>query len=243
MINSSPRTEFVNAQLVDLKELIDYYASLIRVPTYISIITPPDKLEYRPGQSIDLTGIVVNAYYADGTLWGTIPANELVTDPSVVQGSILSKDGVTVAPISHETEWRTGYISSFEFAYVGSDWFSKRSTRQTPGTIYFTIYDDAEHWGEESPYRYRVFGFSPTPVDNHFYYYYTYGSADPGFGHMQPYVWYERPADAESLDRLPWSTSWPPGVSFEGSTDEISVIWSRPDDGRPLIDTFNIEVV
>lgn len=54
------------------------------LPTSIGIITPPAKLKYKSGESIQFNGLVVQAYTADGNVWtdkdhpdGIIPINEL----------------------------------------------------------------------------------------------------------------------------------------------------------------------
>lgn len=57
-------------------------------PEYISVIQPPFKSIYKSYEKIDLTGMVVQAFNADGTVWkcdkypnGIIPVNELSTSP------------------------------------------------------------------------------------------------------------------------------------------------------------------
>ena len=65
------------------------------LPTSIKIVTPPNKLEYIDGEPINLTGMVVSAYYHDGEdVWanekyrnGIIPLGELIVDPEVAKAS------------------------------------------------------------------------------------------------------------------------------------------------------------
>lgn len=45
--------------------------------TKIDVTTPPTKLEYNDGDSIDFTGIVVTAYREDNSVWGVVPFDEL----------------------------------------------------------------------------------------------------------------------------------------------------------------------
>lgn len=47
----------------------------------IKIVVPPRKLEYISGETIDLAGIRVVAYYTDGSLWGIVPFSELQFSP------------------------------------------------------------------------------------------------------------------------------------------------------------------
>ncbi len=55
------------------------------VPSSIRVTTPPTKTEYDIGDMIDITGIVVTAYKGDGTVYGTVPNNEIRIDPTVAE--------------------------------------------------------------------------------------------------------------------------------------------------------------
>lgn len=77
---------------VDVSVEVDDDGNLIEkeLPTYISIITPPRKTGYYDGDSIDIAGIVVKAYHADGTEYdydpqhnNVISLDELSIDPTV----------------------------------------------------------------------------------------------------------------------------------------------------------------
>ena len=46
----------------------------------------PTNLIYNAGDAINLSGIVVHAYYADSTDWGVVPNNELLFSPTVATG-------------------------------------------------------------------------------------------------------------------------------------------------------------
>ena len=48
------------------------------IPSYIEVTRLPDKTEYQVGETINPTGIIVHAYYADGTDYGTVLNSELV---------------------------------------------------------------------------------------------------------------------------------------------------------------------
>lgn len=52
------------------------------LPVEIRITTMPTKLEYVDGENIDISGMVVKAYRATGTEYGTVPNNELSIEPS-----------------------------------------------------------------------------------------------------------------------------------------------------------------
>ena len=80
---------------VNDKRVIQVYANNILVyqdeyPASIKIINNPTKTQYTSGERIDLTGISVQAYKADGSVWqnskylnGIIPLSELICDPTV----------------------------------------------------------------------------------------------------------------------------------------------------------------
>lgn len=52
-----------------------------KLPVRIEVITPPTKTEYEDGETINPTGIVVRAYYADGTEYGSVLPSELGYEP------------------------------------------------------------------------------------------------------------------------------------------------------------------
>lgn len=62
-----------------------------RVPIMISIISYPTKLTYSKGESLDLTGLEVHAYYDDGT-------NDIITDYQVIgyDSNVISAQTVVV---------------------------------------------------------------------------------------------------------------------------------------------------
>ena len=80
---------------VNDKSVIQVYANNIlaypdEYPASIKIINNPTKTQYTSGERIDLTGISVQAYKADGSVWqnskylnGIIPLSELICDPTV----------------------------------------------------------------------------------------------------------------------------------------------------------------
>ena len=49
-----------------------------KLPVEIRVITTPDNLEYEDGQSIVFDGLLVKAYYPDGTEYDSIPTTDLI---------------------------------------------------------------------------------------------------------------------------------------------------------------------
>ena len=66
----------------DTGELVD-----TEVPTYIVIETPPKNPYgiYIDGQTLNKEGMVVKAYFEDGTLWGVVPNGEITLNPSAAE--------------------------------------------------------------------------------------------------------------------------------------------------------------
>jgi hypothetical protein len=56
------------------------------LPVSIEIQVPPSKTEYSDGDTILISGMVVKAYYADGSEWGTVPNSEITIDPTTASG-------------------------------------------------------------------------------------------------------------------------------------------------------------
>ena len=59
----------------------DDFLEETQAPSYIRVVTPPTKLDYIDGETIDTTGMVVMAYYADGTEYGDI-TDEVTIEPT-----------------------------------------------------------------------------------------------------------------------------------------------------------------
>ena len=85
---------------------MDFNIQEDELPASIEIVTPPKKLEYRDGERIDLTGMVVTAKKADGSTWtsakypnGHIPLGELIVDPIVI-GRDSSKTSKLVVDVN-----------------------------------------------------------------------------------------------------------------------------------------------
>lgn len=75
------------------------------LPTEIRITKNPKKLKYKENDKIDISGIVVHAYYADGSDWGKVPFGELEYEPETAelgQGETYTDgDGVTAIRVDY----------------------------------------------------------------------------------------------------------------------------------------------
>lgn len=144
------------------------------LPTSISIITPPSKLVYNNGETIIFSGLVVQAYTADGNVWtdnahpdGIIPIGELffpITVAGYTSGSvnidfpenrdsgsvqINNKDSVRdiTKGVSNKHEYADEFDKLEEY-FEGSNYMAACITTYTPGKTWF------EGW---SPYTVTLF--------------------------------------------------------------------------------------
>ncbi len=91
---------------------------------YIKITTPPDKTEYIVGDDFDKTGMIVTAYYTDGT-------EKVVTDYTIENGTNLTKD-VTDIKVSYTED---GITSTDTTPITVTDGITKEETKlPTVGT-------------------------------------------------------------------------------------------------------------
>jgi hypothetical protein len=94
------------------------------VPSSIRVTTNPTKMDYTDGESIDTTGMVVQAYLADGTLWGTVPAEEVTIDPTTASLDESSPD------------WTDGDgINAIRIQYVATESTSGSTIYIYPGQL------------------------------------------------------------------------------------------------------------
>lgn len=128
-----------------------------KVPTEIRITTPPTKLIYADGETIDYTGIVVKAYYADSGEWGTVPYNELVfpvtTADAQQQNEWSDGAGLNAALITYSPTWNRKIERGVEtenqvYAHttaLGTDRYGRPASLvgDGPATLYVTRYDNA----------------------------------------------------------------------------------------------------
>lgn len=101
-------------------------------PVKIQIDTLPDKLEYEDGEKIDLTGIVVKAYKANGEVWtskdypdGVIPVEKLIYNPKQAQvfsdySDVYSDRGPYVQYTAEQIPNNTTFTSFYGSFHLGS---------------------------------------------------------------------------------------------------------------------------
>ena len=60
------------------------------LPMRIAVVTLPTKTAYTAGEPIDITGMVVKAYYEDSTEYGVVYNGELAISPTTAQGTTVT---------------------------------------------------------------------------------------------------------------------------------------------------------
>lgn len=207
------------------------------VPSYIKVTKPPDKTEYHAGDTINPTGIIVHAYLADGTDFGTVLNSELVyPEPVVPEGSgdqewtdgdgvnamllTMLDDGIGDKPIGIRKDKTPNYDVTLGCGGAGA-------------TFYVTQYNGTGYVYQKSGSTGRLNGFSFITR--------AFVIGNSSMAEMGRWVELWLPADY-----LPESTKDPRDSTGEltpvGGTADIPVRWKSPYDGREFEDTFEITI-
>jgi hypothetical protein len=201
------------------------------LPAYIRITTLPSDLEYAEGEPVSIDGIVVKAYYGDGTEWGIVPFDELLFEPSTatalpakgfpIYNSYLSLEGKTEAELDELAvrllpDGRTSTtVNDILFEFADTNRYHLTITNLTTGetssgSFSIGISETAKKWvwatRTSKPNRY-------------------------GFGF--------RIVNRGNSGWAPWNL---PDDFLKGGHMTITVSWPRPHDGRILTDTYDITV-
>ena len=62
------------------------------IPSSIAITVPAERLIFIDGEKIDTKGMEVTAYYGDGSVWGTVPLDEITLEPTHADISKATKE-------------------------------------------------------------------------------------------------------------------------------------------------------
>lgn len=103
------------------------------LPSQLVIITPPDRLKYQNGDTIDFTGMIVNLLYADGTLYtsdkypdGVIDHVDLVFPVTIAnfggEGIWYATSNLDTDPLSQPIAFAQGIHRKGTFKSGGQDW-------------------------------------------------------------------------------------------------------------------------
>ena len=219
-------------------------------------MTPPDKTSYIVAQPIDTKGMVVKAYYADGTEWGEIPREDYTIDPMVApidqNLNKYSKNGVNAIK-AHGFSAEGTEVWNGNIIHIG---MQVGTYNGYPAYIYIPDYNWQQ--GVESFYN-TIF----TAYDGKLFFNGLNGKDGAGCSYLITYndgsyqsggtgggrggLWVEVPYITPSAS-IPISTTNPASITITDddkvSDDKatITVKWPRPADALELTDTFEIEV-
>lgn len=228
----------------------------IVLPSSIQITTPASKLRYNDGENIDITGIVVQAYKKDGTIWedathsgGYIPISELSFEPTKAHaesesGIYSDDDGNVIAEMVFLPEaissWGYSFNATYEGSYgtISSGGGGKTITRlalyRREGDVHrmlVTEYNNRLYY--TSVERTALGGlriFDDTPSD--------YDAGSPignGWGATHDYY----TVNTNFIK----STSNPVGVGEMKSVGQkITIKWNRPRDNQALMVNYGVTV-
>lgn len=230
------------------------------VPTEIRVITPPTKIIYTHGETIDYSGIVVHAYSSTGQDIGAVPFNQLVF--TVTTADAQQSDewtdgaGLNAMMLAYTPHWlilenvATGEVREYQY-YVSKALGTKAGrpaaygSPDGPATVLATRYNGQ---------NYLSFVSGIVGQNQNMYAYYD-GEISGGFkysgwggngstGGLPSVPGFVIGAWEQYLTDLPESTVNPTRVdpSTVRATQSIPVQWSRTGDGAILETSFNIQV-
>ncbi len=227
------------------------------IPTSIRVVTPPNKVVYNNGETINYTGIVVHKYSARGTDLGVVPYGELVfpvSKANAVDGKEWT-DGAGInammlfyTPNSWYTTNQQGTIIGSGTVYVDGrilgeyrgDSITLGSSIE-PATVLITRYNN-KNYAAGATGRAEVNAFAKNPTESHPL---TYGwyikagtSSRTGDQAFEQITW------SDVITDLPISTVDPTGASISGlkAIQSLPVQWARSPDGAILETSFDITV-
>lgn len=238
-----------------------YGGAVMPLLTSIEIITPPTKTTYETGETIDLTGAVVKAFYPDGKPWegdlthpgGLISASELVANPSTAESDTAQYPIFpSNTPEEHLLTWKS------------SGWSLKRELRKyNDGLAYCALvsYRDGSYpdriWnclmllsdisGNAAKTEYREFsqgewgawGSTGTPYTYKGHYY------DSPVGTMGTLEEYDQKyygffdSKSDALDAMIGDIE---AGHYNHFYQDVTIKWARPGDGLELTTTMTIRV-
>jgi hypothetical protein len=236
------------------------------MPVRIEVTTPPTKTSYIAYEPINTAGMVVTAYYADGTEYGAIPREEYTIDPIVAPVSTDEKktsdldtalpQPIPIGKCSFSGTF-TRDIDGHEFKVIMTP-----SDNDVVGVIIYqpngavTLFIASPHQNSRvtivSEWTYNGQKYTDTrqyPVSGSF----TYNGQTVYYNGNVPNAGISMYAD-HATPKYPLPYIYPEATFYGNGEDawtmvygelhrstEITVIWVR-EDGEELTDTFEIEV-
>jgi len=233
-----------------------------KLPTRISINIYPNNLVYEDGQTIDFTGLRVKAFLPDGTEWGVVPDNEILTPVTVAEYSgdgggtgEWDVSGLGINPPIYMKQLAVGEYYEGEPGVTGSRFVT---AIEASSTVYYIVFADgaggfvggcvslsAFHVTTQrmapsswDPHVAYFVGQNPTTVNGKSAYVTgfnaTYASSSSRISASQQGTGYSLPQTAV--------IAITGGSSLDGSQQAIPLQWKRPGDKKVLETSFGISV-
>lgn len=232
-----------------------------KIPSSIRVTKAPDKTHYTSGETINPSGIIVHAYYKDGTDHGTVLNSELRYEPlsadiSQATEAQYSSDLPTnphQQPLVANSSVRVGIYSTtpgagYDFYLTGGKIFTWWNSEVGLYWVGFICASSEQINMTSVEYRYGdQYATGLTPLSSSFTYdgktvYYVYSRqwvhvySGGGFQEGVPSSNIGEPSNPAYVA---WTLVY---GDTTGGGQEITVKWDRPTDGKTLTDTFNIDV-
>ena len=237
-----------------------------QVPEYIQVTQAPLRITYSNGDRINIQGIEVTAYNDDGSVWGTVPFDEITIDPATAiydesSDAAWYTSPLDTSPVSQPIAGRM-YASvsgapSFPLREIHADHpmaciENTSVPAETSNYKYYCIIPtDTEasivgyytnHLNDGTTQSFDIQANSSYTYDNKTVYYAVNGGNSyftSGEGFTQVAGGY--PDDSIKLREIAWSMLYGERIG-SGSMQDITVQWARPADGEVLTATFYIIV-
>ena len=234
-----------------------------KIPSFISVVTPPTVTTYADGATIDFTGMVVKAYLNSGELWsdalhpgGVIPIDELILPVTQADAGGVTSDewsdgsGVVATMVWYtlhqwviihspqRIETKQAYLSQAIGTYNGNP--ALWGDTSGPTSFFATIYDGKLYVWNGTAVR-ALTGYEDT------------GNVSGRYSVFSGSSW--RSTNEVSEYQLGSYDSWITGIAHssvaptgneqmrpDGAYQVIPVQWTRPGDYHTLESSFNITV-
>lgn len=246
----------------------DHEVIKTKIPSSIRVTKNPDKTSYQNGETINPSGIIVHAYYADGGDHGTILNSELTFEPLVADSLKVEGGGYTSdldtgnfqkpIPTSDMYGYRVDYTAfsanrhekrtyvptggaKFVLVHKNQSWNDAYLvSKGTPLTAKYTLIDETA--GTITTEDIVISNPSAVTIDGKTAYYTSFHSVQPGsINNSFEGVYVNNGEYVNAL--LNANTAWTVMYgTASGGGQPITVKWNRPTDGKTLTDTFNIDV-
>lgn len=213
-----------------------------KLPSSITVTTPPTKTTYTDGEAIDITGMVIVCYDAEGHPLSFVDLSEATINPTTADisqtvANSKSLDGMTVAYIPING-FKTGYyITGYDYREFSGSGYVVNYTNPVEATAIMSLDSSCSFRPHKTDGTYdtaQTYALGATYVtDDGQTVHYTPAGGNP-YDQIPPLSEYDLSTIMEVLFNSHSTDT--------GGAQTITVSWSRPGDGKILTTTFDIEV-